>query len=201
MSRSDSPASVALLFAAAAAVSVLLVLLLNAEAKSRKSHREPEIRNGNMFSELGGTLKSWLAEWFSSSNSSAVQVLVVDTRDLGPGPGAGAAGSRRLQWARDGRRVRHGPKRRHGDACYGTNDVLLVVGLTCAVNLAFAASVLGLARACRRRAGARTADGAEEPLLASLEPASCDCPECAPRRRLGGRRPSSRSMEHLVFVG
>ncbi|XP_069692330.1 uncharacterized protein [Periplaneta americana] len=175
MSRFETPGQVVLLFACAALVSVILIALLNVEAKNRKI-KEPEIENGNLFQALGKQIVRWTKRWRHHNTS------ITD----GSGLNRAKRSLKAIRHDGDGDDPAEHPVRHHGkhrrkleprsrrlgahDACYNTNQVLLIIAVTCAVNFAFIFTVMTLVHVCNRSGG--KLDGLDTVVLA--ENGDCD---------------------------
>ncbi|XP_014255492.1 uncharacterized protein LOC106670026 isoform X2 [Cimex lectularius] len=129
----------------AALVSFLLIAFINAEAKSRISHQEPEIENMSLWKVIANKMSHL------TSASKAVNTTEKASET--------STASRKLQWADEGtHHVRHGKHKgtRRGtpviqvqqESCYSGNEVLIIIGVTCLLNFAFVLLVMACVHYC-----------------------------------------------------
>ncbi|XP_066906120.1 uncharacterized protein [Halyomorpha halys] len=114
-------------------VSLLIIAIINSEAKVKPSNNTDEVvEEANLWHVL------------SEKVTHITSSIIPNNKTEQP-----IGSSRRLAWAEEGHRLRHGG-RHHSrrQSCYTGNEVLLVIGVTCLLNFAFVLVVMACVHYC-----------------------------------------------------
>ncbi|XP_059470200.1 uncharacterized protein LOC132193502 [Neocloeon triangulifer] len=164
--RTEGAGQVAVLLAVATLVSLLLVAALS-EAKNTNGSRDEtsSSEGGALFSVLGRHLSSVLSQSDTADVDMASEKQYLERLQRGNRLSSGRSDNNSSWWLPPSptrHRHHHGrgrPHRSHHhnstaaghEVCYGPNEVLIVIAITCAVNFAFIFGIMTVVHFCNIR--------------------------------------------------